>query len=295
MTAQTGVTMDRLLQELEDAGLGLTAHPAPGDVTLGGILAIDGHGTAIPAVGESRTTGHTYGSVSNLVLSLRAVVWNGATSQYELQSFARDDPAIQPFLTHLGRTFVTDVTLQVGANSRLRCQSFTDIPISELFGPAGSSPRTYASFLEQAGRVEAIWYPFTDNPWFKVWSVAPTKPAASRYVSQPYNYVFADVIPKSVSNLAEEILSRQRGGDSRFRPGRVRRVGRWTGRHGDQRHLGLGQGRAALRQALHRALHGQRLRRADQPERKCSRPSTSSPRRCLFLLGASRPKRASTR
>jgi len=207
VTAQTGVTMDQLLQELEDAGPGLTAHPAPGDVTLGGILAIDGHGTAIPAVGESRTSGHTYGSVSNLVLSLRAVVWNGVAGQYELQSFTRDEPGIQPFLTNLGRTFVTDVTLQVGANSRLRCQSYTDIPISELFGPAESSPRTYASYVEQSGRVEAIWYPFTDKPWLKVWSVAPTKPAASRPVSQPYNYVFADVIPKVASNLAKEILA----------------------------------------------------------------------------------------
>ena len=188
-------------------GLGLTAHPAPGDVTLGGILAIDGHGTAIPAVGETRTTGHTYGSISNLVLSLRAVVWNVQIGQYEVQSFHRNDPKIQPFLTHLGRTFVTDVTLQVGANSRLRCQSITDIPISELFGPAGSSPRTYASFLEQAGRVEAIWYPFTEKPWLKVWSVAPTKPATSRAITQPYNYVFADVIPKPVSDLVREILA----------------------------------------------------------------------------------------
>ena len=47
----------------------------------------------------------------------------------------------------------SDVTLQVGSNSRMRCQSFTDIPISELFGPAGSGPRTYASYLEKAGRV----------------------------------------------------------------------------------------------------------------------------------------------
>ena len=52
VTAQTGVTMDVLLQDLENAGLGVTACPAPGDITLGGALAIDGHGTAIPATGE---------------------------------------------------------------------------------------------------------------------------------------------------------------------------------------------------------------------------------------------------
>ena len=61
VTAQTGVTMDVLLQDLENAGLGLTAHPAPGDITIGGALAIDGHGTAVPAAGETIIPGHTYG------------------------------------------------------------------------------------------------------------------------------------------------------------------------------------------------------------------------------------------
>jgi FAD/FMN-containing dehydrogenase len=71
-TAQTGITMEALLTALENAGLGVTATPAPGDVTLGGVLAIGGHGTAIPAVGEQPTAGHTFGSLSNLILSLTA-------------------------------------------------------------------------------------------------------------------------------------------------------------------------------------------------------------------------------
>jgi FAD/FMN-containing dehydrogenase len=137
VTAQTGVTMDVLLQDLENAGLGLTAHPAPGDITIGGALAIDGHGTAVPAEGETLVPGHTYGSVSNLILSLTAVVWSAAQGQYVLQTFERSDPAIQPLLAHLGRTFVTEVTLQVGANTRLRCQSFVNVPASALFGAPG--------------------------------------------------------------------------------------------------------------------------------------------------------------
>ena len=87
--------MDVLLQDLENAGLGLTAHPAPGDITIGGALAIDGHGTAIPADGETIIPGHTYGSVSNLILSLTAVVWSASQRQYVLQTFGRSDPAIQ--------------------------------------------------------------------------------------------------------------------------------------------------------------------------------------------------------
>ena len=151
--------MDVLLQDLENAGLGLTAHPAPGDITIGGALAIDGHGTAVPAEGETIIPGHTYGSVSNLILSLTAVVWSASQGQYVLQTFQRSDPAIQPLLAHLGRTFVTEVTLQVGANTRLRCQSFVNVPASALFGAPGSSSQTFDSYLEKSGRVETIWFP----------------------------------------------------------------------------------------------------------------------------------------
>src|SRR5688572_11297863 len=85
--AQTGVMMEALLALLETAGLGLTAVPAPGDLTLGGVLAIDAHGTAIPALGETRKPGHTYGSLSNLILSITAVVWDGNSGQYILRTF----------------------------------------------------------------------------------------------------------------------------------------------------------------------------------------------------------------
>ena len=206
VTAQTGVTMDVLLQDLENDGLGLTAHPAPGDITLGGALAIDGHGTAIPGAGESIIAGHTYGSVSNLILSLTAVVWSAAQGQYVLQTFERSDPGIQPLLTHLGRTFVTEVTLQVGANTRLQCQSFVNVPASALFGAPGSSSQTFDAYVEQSGRVETIWFPFTAEPWLKVWTIAPKQPLLSREVVAPYNYVFADVIPQTLSVLIQEIL-----------------------------------------------------------------------------------------
>jgi len=207
VTTQTGVTMDTLLQDLENAGLGLTAHPAPGDITVGGALAIDGHGTAIAAAGESIIPGHTYGSVSNLILSLTAVVWSPGQNQYVLRTFERSDPAIQPLLTHLGRTFITEVTLQVGANSRLRCQSFVNVPASALFGAPGSSSQTFDAYLEQSGRVETIWFPFTSEPWLKVWTISPQKPLFSRQVNTPYNYVFADVIPQTLSDLIKEILA----------------------------------------------------------------------------------------
>ena len=87
MRVQTGATMEALLTALETDGLGLTATPAPGDLTVGGVLAIDGHGTAVPETGETKPAGHTYGSISNLVQQITAVVWDAATSSYVLRTY----------------------------------------------------------------------------------------------------------------------------------------------------------------------------------------------------------------
>jgi FAD/FMN-containing dehydrogenase len=207
VTAQTGITMENLLTVLEQSNLGVTATPAPGDLTLGGVLAIDAHGTAVPANGETPLSGKTYGSLSNLVRSLTAVVWDAGSNQYALQTFQRSDPGCAALLTHLGRAFITEVTLQVGANQRLRCQSWFNIPATEMFATQGSSGRTFASYINSAGRVEAIWYPFTDNPWLKVWSVAPNKPFFSRQVNSPYNYPISDNLPQSIIDLAGQLIS----------------------------------------------------------------------------------------
>ncbi len=207
VVAQTGVSMELLLKKLESAGLGVAACPAPGDLTLGGVLAIDGHGTGIPAKGEEKLPGQTYGSLSNLILSLTAVVFNAGSNQYQLKTFLRNDPDIGAFLTHTGRAFIVEVTLQVSKNQRLQCLSRTDISASELFAPSGSSGNTIASFLDSAGRVEAIWYPFTQFPWLKVWSVQPKQPAWSRAVTGPYNYPFSDNLPDFVTPLIQSIVN----------------------------------------------------------------------------------------
>lgn len=205
--AQTGVAMESLLGQLQSAGYGLTATPAPGDLTLGGVLAIGAHGTAIPAAGETPVSGTTYGSLSNLVTELTAVVWDSAANQYVLRTFSRSDPESKAFLAHVGRAFLTEVVLQVGANQRLRCQSWFDIPWTEMFAAPGSSGRTFASYVNSAGRVEAIWFPFTDNPWLKVWSRRPTKPLLSRQVNSPYNYPFSDNLSPELADLAGQIIS----------------------------------------------------------------------------------------
>ena len=205
--AGTGVTLEALLTYLEEHGLGVTTAPAPGNLTLGGALAIDAHGTAVPARGEQRLPGHTYGSLSNLVLSLTAVVWDEASGAYVLRTYDRDEADCAALLTHLGRSLITEVVLRVGANANLRCVSRTDIPAAELFAAPGTDGRTLASFLDRDGRVEAIWFAFTEFPWLKVWSVSPTRPLTSRHVTTPYNYPFSDNVPRPVAELVGRMVS----------------------------------------------------------------------------------------
>jgi FAD/FMN-containing dehydrogenase len=217
VTAQAGVTMDALTASVAAAGYGLCAIPAPGDITLGGALAINAHGSAIPATGETALSGQTYGSLSNLILSLTAVVWSPAQSQYVLQTFQRSDPDIRAFLAHLGRAFVTEVTLQVAASQNLRCQSWVDISAATLFAPpATAGSNSFASYAEGAGRVEAIWFPFTSTPWLKVWSIAPTKPALSIAVTSPYNYSFTNSITPAENTFFDEVATGDTAGTPAF-------------------------------------------------------------------------------
>jgi len=207
--AGSGVLMERFLSFAGRHGLGVSAAPAPGDITLGGALAIDAHGTAIPADGEKRRAGHTFGSLSNLVVALTAVVWSKKKRRYVLRRFERTDRQIGPLLAHIGRAFVTSVEMRVGRDHNLRCVSYTDVTVDELFAApkkAGAKTRTFDSFLHESGRAEAIWYPFTTQVWLKVWSVAPKKPAASRRVSGPYNYAFSDNISLESSNATARMV-----------------------------------------------------------------------------------------
>lgn len=215
---QTGCTMLALMTALEQAsggggdanGYSFPHIPAPGNLTVGGVLAIDAHGTAISSTLENSAAG--YGSMSNHILAFTAVVSDPTTGIYASQTFTRgqaggDDNV---FLAHLGRAFLIDVTLQLIPNYNLRCQSFTNISAQTLFAsPTSTNPvpaNSLASFLNQTGRVEAIWYPFSTNPWLKVWSHSATLPSGSKAVSGPYNYPFSDNLPDFVTGLFKMIL-----------------------------------------------------------------------------------------
>lgn len=226
VVAQTGATMDKLLGALESAqggqgaapGFAFAHTPAPGNITVGGALAINAHGTAVPTPpGDDFNV--PYGSLSNQILAFTAVVSLPGTNTYVAQTFTRGQGDDRAFLTHCGRALLLSVTLQVTDNYNLRCQSFMKIPSTTLFAaPIGPTPPagSVGDYLNQSGRVEVIWFPVfpvldifpppTSYPWLKVWTVAPQQPQGSRAVSQPYNYPFSDNIPPQVTDLLRQVL-----------------------------------------------------------------------------------------
>jgi len=190
VTAQAGVTVQQICEACEPYGLGFLHTPAPGDVTIAGSLAMNVHGAAFPSSNVALQPGHSYGTFSNLVLSLTAVIWNASTGSFALKTFQRSDSAIGPLLTHVSRAFVTEATLQMGPNLKLRCHSRVDIDMPTLFAnPAVAGSNSFGALVNQYGSTELLWYPFVQTTgWVKTWEVAPTKPSTSREVTTPYNY-----------------------------------------------------------------------------------------------------------
>ncbi|GAB2588376.1 cholesterol oxidase substrate-binding domain-containing protein [Streptomyces capparidis] len=214
VTAQAGATVETVLTRLEQEGYGLAATTAPGDLTVGGALAVGAHGTGVPTASERPPAGSGFGTLGDLVTSLTAVVWDPAAGRHALRTFTRGEPDTAAFLVHLGRAFVTEVTLRAAANRRLRCRSWFDVPVESVFAAPGGGGRTLASHLDATGRVEAIWFPFTTVPWLKVWSLAPTRPAGARQLDRPYPYAFANRVTEEMSDLLTGIVS----GDTRRTP-----------------------------------------------------------------------------
>ena len=214
-----GATMLELLTFLEQQpggagaapGYSFPHTPAPGDLTVGGVLAIGAHGTAVPTP-PADAFAASYGSLSNQVVELTLVGTDPANpgTRYASRTLARGEATTKAVLAHLGRALVLEATLQVVDNYNLRCLSITDLPASTIFAsPTASDPvpaNSFADFLGRLGRVEVIWYPFSDNPWLHTWQVAPTQPSGSIAVSTPFNYPVADVVPDGLQELITSLV-----------------------------------------------------------------------------------------
>lgn len=182
-------------------GYAFSNTPAPGGITVGGMMAIGGHGTGVEYTGSTESKSFN-GCISNTVLSLTAVVWNDDSAAYELREFTREEQETAAFLVHVGRAFIIDYTLQAVPNFYLRCTSYTDISWQELFAPnVDDSEFTVTNLLNKYGRLEAIWFPNTETPWLKIWENSPEQPSGSLTTEGPYNYGFSDSLPAIATDL----------------------------------------------------------------------------------------------
>ena len=131
-------------------------------------------------------------------------------SAYSLVALSR---AVEPMMSDNGSILAMSYlgSEKVVPNYNLRCLSITDLPSATIFAaPTAADPvpaNSFASFLDSMGRVEIIWYPFSDNPWLHTWQVAPTKPSSSIAVSTPFNYPFADYVPDGLQNLITHLVN----------------------------------------------------------------------------------------
>jgi len=194
----TGVKLRKLLETLESYDLGLFASPTIAEPTVGGMLAVGVHGSGIPSLKDSKNPGHSYGTFSNLVISMTIVAWDSSSSAYILKTLHRSEPDTKAFLTNLGRTFVTSVTLRVGRNQMLRSESHFYIHSSELFAHPSrvtSNSRTISKFAQTYGRINAISIPPSNEFWMLVWHVEPIKPLASRRTYGPFNHYIMGLYP----------------------------------------------------------------------------------------------------
>lgn len=112
-----------------------------------------------------------FGTVSNLVMSFKTVAWDRTLEVYSLKKFDRPDPRSLAFLTNLGRSFLTQVTLLVQPRYHLRCQTFSEFPSENLYANPNSSfymiEESFAYLVEQFGKVEVTYFPYVDRSWVK--------------------------------------------------------------------------------------------------------------------------------
>jgi hypothetical protein len=177
---------------------------APGKLTLGGVLAVGAHGTGVKWKVEEPDLN---GCLSNLVLWFEAVVTDPESPDpeaYVIKRFERNHPDASAFLVHLGRAFLTRVCLRVVPNFYLQVDN--RYPGAETLFEAPTtapSPESISALLNDFGRVEVTWFPFTDRPWVKTWRLQHERIDAQ--VPGPYNYPWQN-IGLFVNNLLKWIL-----------------------------------------------------------------------------------------
>lgn len=247
---QTGATIESLQIFLEDHKCGLFAAPVMGELTVGGVLAVSGHGSGVGTMGEydysggsTIPSGYSSGSLSNLILSFKAVVWDPEKESYVIKKFSRAERDSRAFLTHMGRAFLTQVTLLVGPAYKLRCQTWSHLSAQKLFTSQPEDDEksqsdmddddndeeddevvgedyqeidipeegeeeneTFATLVDKYHSVDVSVFPYTDQTLVMACSNR-TKHCPAKTVISPYPFSYLENVPRTVTTLLSQFLS----------------------------------------------------------------------------------------
>jgi len=201
VTLQAGTTLAEataILESIDNGG----RWPAPGwgwpdypgipDVTVAGMCAIGAHGAGIRTRSDQEDL---FGTVSNLIVGFRAIV--SEEDGYVIRDFTRDDPDTAAFLVHLGHAYLLTLCMRAVPNCILsRRVEYPDW--TESFAEPGPSLPTQSlqSLVEKHGRVQQLWFPFTQTPIVQHFSEEPGEPAVEDIsVTAPLTVRLAPTLP----------------------------------------------------------------------------------------------------
>jgi len=175
---------------LASQGYYLCVPTAPGILSVGGVVAIAGHGSGVPSAGSKSLDIPDYGfsTVSNQLVWMDVIAYNNG--EYELKRVARNDTTSQEWSAmacSLGKCFSVRMAflvypLQKGnLNPRiLQLNHFIESRI--LLGSDGAAEGSLQYLAQNYGGFEPIQFPTyssdfyegKDFVWTKTWSYHPT-------------------------------------------------------------------------------------------------------------------------
>ena len=206
-TFRAGTTLAEALKALENID-NRGASDAPGwswpdfpgvpDVSLGGMLAIGAHGAGVR---QRADQSDLYGTMSNLVLGFRAIVSDG--DSYAIREFRRDEPAAAALLVHLGAAYLLSVTMRVVPNCFVgRRVEYPNWQV--VYGPTAQAGSMQA-LVEEHGRVQALWFPFTETPVVQHFTEEPY--IEGPRVTEPLTVRLSPDLPEAFTGLFTKSLS----------------------------------------------------------------------------------------
>lgn len=188
----TGSSMLEFSQALADQGFYLCVPTAPGVLSVGGVVAIGGHGSGVSSAASGRlgVPGYAFSSVSNQMLWMDTLAYDPGQKSYGFKRVSRADPATaaewSAMACGLGKTFAVRMAFLVYPLARnqlkarvLQLNHF--VAASTLMGSDGTAPGSLQYLVDNYGGFEPIQYPtYTDEfyaggdfVWTKTWSYHP--------------------------------------------------------------------------------------------------------------------------